>query len=167
MKGTASGQQVIMEKLSDWSALSQDILTNSHSAVGVLNDILNYDKVENKSLHLELGIIPIWTLIERTCNEFQLQAKACKIKYTLDFCADDPTEVAVGGESEVSCPEDEENSPVTKQLQHFVNHASQLPKDVRTELFVVGDNARISQTLRNLVSNALKFTPEGGTLRST
>lgn len=138
----SSDPTVLLEKLTDWSDLSQDIFTNSQSAVEVLNDMLNYDKVESKSLQLELTVFSIWSLIERTWNEFQLQAKASKINYVLDFSG-------IGSDS------DEEN------LDSSVN--AKLPREIR-DLRVIGDKARIAQCERNLISNALKFTPDNGSV---
>jgi hypothetical protein len=45
---------------------TEDILGNATSAVGILNDLLNYDKVEMGTLSLERSIVPIWDFIERT-----------------------------------------------------------------------------------------------------
>jgi signal transduction histidine kinase len=116
--------------------LAEEILSNANSAVDVLNDLLNYDKVEMGTLSLELTIIPIWDLIKRTMTEFNLPAKAKKIDFKLDYSA--------------LFKMDEESAS-----------AMHLPRDV-IESKVLGDTIRITQVLRNLMSNAVKFTPEGG-----
>jgi signal transduction histidine kinase len=116
--------------------LAEEILSNANSAVDVLNDLLNYDKVEMGTLSLELTIIPIWDLIKRTMTEFKLPAKAKKIDFKLDYSA--------------LLEMDEESAG-----------AMHLPMDV-IESKVLGDTMRITQVLRNLMSNAVKFTPEGG-----
>jgi signal transduction histidine kinase len=123
--------------------LSEDILSNSHSAVDVLNDLLNYDKIENGTLHLEISVVPIWALIDRTASEFLLQAKKKEINYVLDFSA-------------LAEPVDDGNKSA---------RASELSRNVK-EHKVLGDMMRIAQVLRNLISNALKFTPEGGEIYS-
>jgi signal transduction histidine kinase len=48
------------DKLRGWLDLSEDVLSNTHSAVDVLNDLLNFDKIESGTLQLEITIIPIW-----------------------------------------------------------------------------------------------------------
>jgi signal transduction histidine kinase len=119
--------------------LTEDILGNATSAVGVLNDLLNYDKVEMGTMSLERTIVPIWDLIERILAEFKLPAKAKKIDFKLDFSA---------------LVERDEESPSTINLSQDIS-----------ERRVFGDAIRIAQVLRNLVSNGLKFTPEEGKSR--
>lgn len=108
----------------EWFSLADEIQNNTQCAVDVLNDLLNYDKIENGSLSLELTVIPIWKLIEQTVLEFKLPMGSKNI--TLSF-----------------------NLPIEKD---HINHK------------VVGDAVRLSQVLRNLISNAIKFTPEGGNI---
>jgi signal transduction histidine kinase len=119
--------------------LTKDILGSATSAVGVLNDLLNYDKVEMGTLSLERTIVPIWDLIERTLTEFKLPTKAKKIDFKLDFSA---------------MAETDEESPSTINLSQDIS-----------ERRVFGDAIRIAQVLRNVVSNGLKFTPNGGKSR--
>jgi signal transduction histidine kinase len=127
------------DKKADMLELTEEILGSATSAVGVLNDLLNYDKVEMGTLRLERSIVPIWDLIERIFAEFKLPAKAKKIDFKLDF-------------SELA--ETDEESPSTIDL----------PQDI-SERRVFGDAIRIAQVLRNVVSNGLKFTPDGGEFR--
>jgi signal transduction histidine kinase len=41
----------------EWFKLTHDVLNNAQSAVGVLNDLLNYDKIEMGALSLYRAII--------------------------------------------------------------------------------------------------------------
>jgi len=116
----------------------EEIRTNAQSAVDVLTDLLNYDKVEMGTLTLELSIIPIWNLIEKTVAEFKIPATNKKIDLVIDFSR--LTDGTLG-------------QPITSET---------LPVEMKTRK-VVGDISRICQVLRNLVSNALKFTSEDGT----
>jgi len=126
-------------------SLTREILSNSQSAVDVLNDLLNYDKIEMGKLSLELSIVPIWALIENTVTEFALQAKKAKVEYELDMTsllADEAFSMELGDEG----------------------HVADRIKASARELKIIGDNVRLTQVLRNLISNGLKFTPEGGKL---
>jgi len=114
--------------------LGQDILTNAQGAVEVLNDLLNYDKVESGTLHLELSVLPIFELVERTFAEFRQPARLKKIELTLDCESQRAETVASTDES---------------PFAHI-------------DLKAIGDSVRVTQVLRNLISNSLKFTPEGG-----
>jgi signal transduction histidine kinase len=125
----------------EWVELINDILINTNVAVDVLNDLLNYDNIQRGNMNLELGIVPIWNLVEQTVTEFKLMAVEKNVNLNLDF-----SNIAEG---------DAECSTT----------AVSLPQDVRNYA-VVGDEMRISQILRNLISNGLKFTSDQGKLRA-
>jgi signal transduction histidine kinase/CheY-like chemotaxis protein len=114
-----------------WFKLAKEVQVNAESSVEVLNDLLNYDKVESGSLSLELTAIPIWNTIKQTISEFRLPAHSKNISLTLNLPPQ--TLPATGSSSEMPL------------------------QDAK----VVGDDIRLVQVIRNLVSNALKFTPEG------
>jgi len=128
--------KVDKENAKEWYDLAQDVMVNTRTAIGVLNDLLNYDKVELKTLTLEYSIIPIWSLIESTVLEFKLPASAKNVSLSLDF-------------DEVES--DQEACTVSKQLTKG-----------QRDRKVIGDNSRLTQVIRNLISNALKFNKEGG-----
>lgn len=124
MKRTsANGIQKLQDDLEEWSVMSQDILSNAHSAVGVLTSLLQYDKIESQSLSLELEVIDILERVKETAHEFQLQAQFKNIN-----------------------------------LHFQVENGLVDPASMKA----VGDEARLCQVLRNLISNALKFTRETG-----
>jgi signal transduction histidine kinase len=63
------------EKLEHWQHLTDDILENANNAVGILNDLLNYDKIEQGTFKLEIGTVHIWELVRATVSAFNIQAE--------------------------------------------------------------------------------------------
>ena len=131
--------EIEQEDATEWINLSEEVLGNTQAAVNVLNDLLNYDKIQRGKLSLELTVIPIWTLVAKTVKEFNLMAAEKDITLQIVF---DKDLVASGGTATA---------------------ASSLHKHI-LERVVVGDVSRLGMMLRNLLSNALKFTPEKGSL---
>lgn len=124
------------EKGKEWFDLAHEVHTSAQSSVDVLNDLLNYDKIENGSLALELTVVPIWNLIDRTIGEFKLPMASKNIDLHFSL----PT--------------------MEKDMENLMKVAEGKVRDQK----VIGDQVRITQVLRNLVSNAIKFTPEGGNI---
>ena len=71
------------ETMAEWSILAEEVLVNAGASVDVLNDLLNYDKVETGTLTLELTVIPIISLLRQTLDEFKLPAAKKKLNYTV------------------------------------------------------------------------------------
>jgi signal transduction histidine kinase/DNA-binding NarL/FixJ family response regulator len=69
--------------LLQWMTLTDDVLAGARSAVDVLNDFLNYDKIESGKLTLELSVVRIFELIETTVDEFKLPAERKKLKFVV------------------------------------------------------------------------------------
>lgn len=124
--------QELSENLASWKELANELISSCGNAVSVLNDLLNYDKVEHGTLQLEYSALNPWLLLRKGMEEFQLESRQKKVN--IDF-KELPNEYSSPNES-VSC--------------HF--------KKFR----VFGDEIRLEQVLRNLLSNALKFTPQNG-----
>ena len=51
----------------------------------MLNDLLNYDKIEMGNLTLELTVIKFQELVESTATEFAVAASHKKLALTVDF----------------------------------------------------------------------------------
>ena len=122
-------------KHKEWLDLSEDILENALNAVSVLNDLLSFDKIESGTFKLEVGMVEIWSLVVKTVSEFHVQARNRKISLRIKSDIDENDEEAALG------------------LKHGLK-----------QLRAMGDDVRLTQVIRNLISNAIKFSPEGGTI---
>jgi len=126
---------VTAEDLSRWSTLTKDVTHNADVAVGVLNDLLNIDKIQMGAFKLEKEVLSIWNLIEETTMEFKMMAAKQKTELKFDISS-----LAESHDVEVS-----------------VTSTSMLPSSI-TDQKLVGDPQRIQQVIRNLLSNAIKFS---------
>ena len=113
-----------------WYNVTTDVKENAHVAVTILNDLLNYDKLETGTMKIETENIGIWNLIEATVNQLNIQAvnRNIDLKLNVQQPRDKP---------EMADPEEGGSG---------------------TELIGVGDDVRIMQVFRNIISNALKGT---------
>ena len=129
------------EDLSFLLNVTQDTNENAHIAVEILNDLLNYDKLETGTLELEKEPVLIWDLIEQTVHQFGIQAanRGVVLKLQVDRPA-----VTTGTVQDIE---------VGKESFDSYN--------------VLGDRCRLSQVIRNVISNALKFTPVKGCIGVT
>ncbi|KAJ1442704.1 histidine kinase-like ATPase [Ochromonadaceae sp. CCMP2298] len=131
-KPPAEAVQIMRRTIEGWVQVTDDALSSTEAAVDVLNDLLNYDKIESGTLRLEFSSVPIWQVVKKTTACFAMQAREKNVSLSLTGALWD------------------ELSP--RDLTQY------------QALQVVGDSMRISQVLRNLMSNALKFTPTSGTV---
>ena len=126
----------LVEKIQDWLTLAEDISVNTQSAVSVLNDLLNYDKIESGTLSLDSEPVNFWTLVKKAAKTFDIQAKQADVKLVVNL------------------------------ERHAEGNTPHRREQLRL-LRVMGDEMRLTQVLRNLISNALKFTPADGSVTLT
>lgn len=114
----------------DLLSTTDDVIVSTDAAILILNDLLNYDKIENGNFKLDMCSIPIWKFLESTLTPFHISAQQASVKYTLD-------------------------------LNLGQEQGQGLDVEKGRTLCTIGDPLRLTQVLRNIVSNALKFTPPG------
>jgi hypothetical protein len=125
----------------EWINLCSQIFENATEAVTVLSDLLNYDKIQMGTLTLELSLLSPWAVMRKTVSEFTLSAFEKGVTMMLDF-------------SPLQNVDD-------KGRDVEYSDVSAIPVDFAF-CKVVADNVRLSQVLRNLISNGLKFSNKQG-----
>mmetsp|Transcript_7504 Transcript_7504/g.21866 ORF Transcript_7504/g.21866 Transcript_7504/m.21866 type:complete len:1077 (-) Transcript_7504:296-3526(-) len=155
-KGEEKEDMVVVKRdmLEEWMYLSGQVFQNADAAVGVLSDLLNYDKIQMGTLSLELSLINMWSALEKTVEEFQVSAKENLVSLEMDFTPLMSSELW-----------ENENETDGKGVEELVTNrpplkASDLPAKILNNCKVVGDKIRLIQVFRNLISNGLKFSSE-------
>lgn len=133
--------KVTAEDVAFWHNVAIDAKENSNVAVSILDDLLEYDKLETGMMKLELSTVSMWDLVAKTANQFNIQAVNRKIDLVLN--AEKPN-----------------SSPVNSSDLEATTA-------VERELIVMGDDVKLGQVMRNVISNALKFTSVDGTIEVT
>ena len=115
------------------------------AAVDILNDLLCYEKLESGILELHKEYIVIQPFLRDCVSMFSVQARECDVTMTV------LTSIKEGKMTEAGrdVPSDDEQ---------------QLPQSLRSEDSIFADKFKMDQVVRNLISNALKFTPRGGSV---
>lgn len=150
MRSNANIETNTEGKILDCVQLAHEIQSQANSAVDVLNDLLNYDKIENGTLCVEFAFAPVWNLIQRVLKEFTLPAVKKSLKLELMFeVVDKDGKFCAGSDIEQG---------------KSIRSAQDLPAKAQ-DLVFYADIIRITQSIRNLMSNAIKFTSEGGSVR--
>ena len=103
--------------------LMKDIQGNTTIAISVLNDLLQYDKIQMGQLQLEKEVFKIAKCVQQIAQSFSIQARQVKVEIATVLHETGSLDVTVA------------------------------------DLFVFADRVRVSQVMRNLISNALKFNP--------
>lgn len=70
----SNGIRVDDTDLKAWYEITRDVQENAASAVSILNDLLNYDKIENGTLQLEINPVAIVDLVTKAVRKFHVQA---------------------------------------------------------------------------------------------
>jgi hypothetical protein len=141
------------EKKVNRKCLSSKILPKNSKcklgeATSVLDDLLNYDKIENGSLILEWSLLPIWDLIQQTAHEFSVPAMNKKIRLDIEF------------ESPPIPPAYDNHRQDKSDIEHGIqlttstivrsSSSSAFPRAARRP-FGIGDMVRMSQVFGNLL----------------
>jgi len=122
----------------DQKSLVEVILRNAHRLQRLADDILDVTRIESGKLKLVKGTVDLDTLVENVVKDFQ---RSTGDRVTITILR--------------------EQIPPTLQGDGSGTHMQLHQRD---SLVVHADYERLVQVLSNLISNAIKFTPDKGTI---
>ena len=149
---TTTGLKIVCDDLKN-SALYEnsenletllDVQSACHTSVEILNDLLCFDKLESGILELHKHDVTLIPFIDDCVNMFASQARDAGVTVTCVTSA--PVRLGV----DLSTP--------------TVSTTPCAATGLLDDDFVHMDKFKMDQVLRNLTSNALKFTPRGGSV---
>ena len=129
-------------------SLLDDIFSASNAAIEILNDMLHYEHMDSGTFKLELAVTPLLNVFAGRLEVYKYMALKKNINLRIEDQAE-ASEYCVGGGS-VS---------VRDVVETPAGETSLLSVPV---LYI--DRFRVEQVVRNLMSNAIKFTPEEGNI---
>ena len=121
-----------------------EVRSACRTAVEILNDLLCFDKLESGILELHKHDVAVIPFIENCANMFASQAKEAGITILMHM-----------GQSTAATASAHQSGPLNDL---------QLGKCIQIGDTAYMDKFKMDQVLRNLISNALKFTPRGGSI---
>ena len=121
-----------------------DVQSACKIAVEILNDLLCFDKLESGILELHKHDVEVTPFINDCVNMFVSQAKEAGV--SISILSENPS----SSSSSSPCYRDK--------------GFEMLPESLIEGDMVCMDKFKMDQVLRNLISNALKFTPRGGSV---
>ena len=125
--------------------LVEDIYFASNTAIEILNDMLHYEHIDSGTFKLEPAVIPLLDAFKGRQSAYRFMAS----KKNISLLIEDRVGVSehYGGSDDIE----------------LANHLNSEGDEGDIPVLYI-DKFRVEQVIRNLVSNGIKFTPEGGTI---
>ena len=145
-----------------------NVRTSCEAAVEILNDLLCFDKIESGILDLHKLETPVIPFISDCVKMFSSQAKEAGINISFITSHANAFQLA-RNVSHGATPSASSTSPpvmsgINVHEQQHVQDQEHPYGSILDSDRVFVDKFKMNQVMRNLISNALKFTPSGGSV---
>ena len=133
--------------------LLDDIFSASNAAIEILNDMLHYEHLDSGTFKLELALTPLQNVFAGRLEAYKYMALKKNIHFHIEDLVQASEYYGVDADGTI-----EEGRSSSVRQEAVVDTAAS------SQLVLYIDRFRVEQIIRNLMSNAIKFTPEGGNI---
>jgi signal transduction histidine kinase len=136
-----------------------DIFSASSAAIEILNDMLHYEHMDSGTFKLEMAVTPLLNVFAGRLEAYKFMA----LKKNISLRIEDQVQASEyygGGDAGDGRVEDVEEG----LIEAIPRNATVTDGSVSTVSVLYIDRFRVEQVIRNFMSNAIKFTPEGGNI---
>lgn len=145
-----------------------NVRTSCEAAVEILNDLLCFDKIESGILDLHKLETPVIPFIFDCVKMFSSQAREAGINISFITSHANAFQLSRNvSHSALPSASSTSSSPVMSSINVHEQHVQDQEQPYGSILDsdkVLVDKFKMNQVMRNLISNALKFTPSGGSV---
>jgi signal transduction histidine kinase len=143
-----------------------DVQVSCSVALGILDDMVTFEKLESGILELHKQDVDVVSFLSECVGTFSAQSRAARV--TLSLLKEEagmgsgvphPSDSCVGGGDPSDTIAVDANGAVDNDAPRRI---CSIP--INENDSVLMDKSKMAQVVRNLISNALKFTPAGGTV---
>jgi signal transduction histidine kinase len=157
------------KQMAELVELLSSVNANADTAIRILNDLLNYDKIKGNGLTLDCDLLPLWSMVRQVTAGFLVQAKEKKIgiEFNMDLTLVDRLSSLVPGAGQAVGDSEASQVMQFSDTPEMLIRAENAKLQYLDSLVAWVDVLKLEQVTRNLISNALKFTHSGGIVRVT
>ena len=146
--------------LNQMEAALSDTEESCATAMEFMNNLLLYEKIDSMELSLFFAHERVDRICRKVVRSFALSAKQLRISLKFRTVFENNSESLLTGAAAATAGGNDNDSSIIKTDGRSGNAAA-------PSMLVSVDVSKISVMLRNLLSNALKFTPDGGSITVT
>eukprot|EP00597_Dinobryon_sp_UTEXLB2267_P018401 CAMPEP_0201112880 /NCGR_PEP_ID=MMETSP0812-20130820/77514_1 /ASSEMBLY_ACC=CAM_ASM_000668 /TAXON_ID=98059 /ORGANISM="Dinobryon sp., Strain UTEXLB2267" /LENGTH=717 /DNA_ID=CAMNT_0047376309 /DNA_START=781 /DNA_END=2938 /DNA_ORIENTATION=- len=141
--------------------LIEDMQSAGETAINILNDLLQYENMDAGTLKLEQSWKPLKNLLQGKLKWVSILAAKKHVNLTV---TDSTTASEFGVEANNDSSSPYSNAPAAEEGPSSLQEDGPAPDTNQPTPVLYVDTFRIDQVIRNLITNAMKFTPPGGSV---
>ena len=142
--------------------LLQDIFFASSAAIEILNDMLQYEHIDSGTFKLDCAVVPMPQAFAGRMDSFKFMLANKNITLHIEDLAQVSEFYSPTTEERQQSRRDLLAASVPVSSSFLLLPLSPSPSLSPSSLVLFIDRFRVEQFIRNLMTNAAKFTPEGG-----
>lgn len=166
-RSAARSKQYEKEMVVDLFSVLESAESSVEVATLILTDLLNYDKIQNGTLHISCSYLSAVDLVSVATKRLKGVFQGAHMKLVVNNLV---SEMDINDSGDISYPKKASacsSNVDDKTHADNVDYMAVVSPESPPPLVLYGDMVKLHEVFRNLITNAIKFTPENGLVTIT